>query len=220
MTPTSSARSPDTGDALIRAALRLFGEQGYDATSTREIAAAAGANVASISYHFGGKEGLRAACGDFIIGRMGSVMAAAFDIGDPGAPSGLTPQEASLRLVQICERMTQALNGEEGRLLAPFMLREITSPSSLIDTIYEGMIGPVHQRLCRLWADATGAPHDAPETLLRVFSLVGQIVYFALARRIVLKRMGWDDFGASEAATLTSVLRANVEAIIADATVR
>ena len=51
-----------TRDALVRAALKLFGRQGFDGTSTREIAAEAKANIGSIAYHFGGKEGLRAAC--------------------------------------------------------------------------------------------------------------------------------------------------------------
>ena len=38
--------------------MRGFGEKGFAATSIREIAALAGSNIASISYHFGGKEGL------------------------------------------------------------------------------------------------------------------------------------------------------------------
>ena len=36
-----------------------------------------GRNVASISYHFGGKEGLRAACAEHIVALMGKVLAAA-----------------------------------------------------------------------------------------------------------------------------------------------
>jgi AcrR family transcriptional regulator len=47
---------------LLQAATRLFGNQGYSRTSTREIAQAAGANVAAISYYFGDKAGLYQAC--------------------------------------------------------------------------------------------------------------------------------------------------------------
>ena len=43
---------------LLDAATRIFAEQGYARGSVREIAAAAHANVAAISYHFGGKAGL------------------------------------------------------------------------------------------------------------------------------------------------------------------
>lgn len=45
-------------ERLLRAALRLFAHQGYTKTSTREIAEAAGVNLAAISYYFGDKEGL------------------------------------------------------------------------------------------------------------------------------------------------------------------
>jgi AcrR family transcriptional regulator len=44
--------------AIINTAEKLFSEQGYDGTSVRDIADAAGINVAMISYYFGSKEGL------------------------------------------------------------------------------------------------------------------------------------------------------------------
>ena len=49
-----------TRTAIVEAAMRGFAEKGFAATGTREIAALAGTNVASIAYHFGGKDGLRA----------------------------------------------------------------------------------------------------------------------------------------------------------------
>ncbi len=43
---------------LLLSALRCFAAQGYSKTSTREMAEAAGVNVAAISYYFGDKAGL------------------------------------------------------------------------------------------------------------------------------------------------------------------
>src|SRR3990167_11545620 len=43
---------------LLHAGLRLFAQHGFSKTSTREIAEAAGTNVAAISYYFGDKAGL------------------------------------------------------------------------------------------------------------------------------------------------------------------
>lgn len=43
---------------LLHASLRLFAEKGFAKTSTREIALAAGANLAAIRYYFGDKAGL------------------------------------------------------------------------------------------------------------------------------------------------------------------
>ena len=45
-------------DKLLDGALACLRERGYGNTSSRDIARAAGVNVASINYHFGGKEAL------------------------------------------------------------------------------------------------------------------------------------------------------------------
>jgi AcrR family transcriptional regulator len=45
-------------DRLLDAAEQLFCEKGYEATSVRDLAAAADCNVASVNYYFGGKEKL------------------------------------------------------------------------------------------------------------------------------------------------------------------
>jgi AcrR family transcriptional regulator len=45
-------------DRLLRGALQCIAQKGYAATSSRDIAGAAGVNVASINYHFGGKDAL------------------------------------------------------------------------------------------------------------------------------------------------------------------
>jgi AcrR family transcriptional regulator len=48
----------DTKQKILNAAERLFAEQGYSATSLRQIIAEAGVNLASVHYHFGSKEEL------------------------------------------------------------------------------------------------------------------------------------------------------------------
>ena len=51
--------SSDSGrERILDAATRLFAALGYDGTSTRMIAEAAGLNVATVAYHVGGKRDL------------------------------------------------------------------------------------------------------------------------------------------------------------------
>jgi AcrR family transcriptional regulator len=50
--------SQATKDKLLDIAERLFGEQGYEATSLRHVIFEAGANLAAVHYHFGSKEEL------------------------------------------------------------------------------------------------------------------------------------------------------------------
>ena len=58
---TKSVRASEQEDArarLIDAAIKLFAEKGYEGTSVRDLATAAGVNVAAVSYHFGSKDEL------------------------------------------------------------------------------------------------------------------------------------------------------------------
>jgi AcrR family transcriptional regulator len=48
----------DTRTSILTAAEKLFSEQGYEGTSTRQIAREAGANMAMINYYFGSKDGV------------------------------------------------------------------------------------------------------------------------------------------------------------------
>ena len=57
-----------TARARIRdAAIALFAERGIGATSTRDIAAAAGVSGGLVRHHFGSKAGLRAACDTYVL---------------------------------------------------------------------------------------------------------------------------------------------------------
>ena len=89
MAQTSADTPPEgTRAALIAAGVALFGSKGFAATSTREIAARAKTNVASIAYHFGGKDGLRQACGAQFAQRLTAVLQQA------PVPADLRPDQA------------------------------------------------------------------------------------------------------------------------------
>ncbi|MEM9081192.1 MAG: TetR/AcrR family transcriptional regulator [Verrucomicrobiota bacterium] len=48
----------ETQERLLDAAEQLFAEKGFEAVSLRELTTVAGANLAAVNYHFGGKENL------------------------------------------------------------------------------------------------------------------------------------------------------------------
>src|SRR6185437_848559 len=52
------ATSADTKTRILDAAEALFTEHGFEATSLRQLTAAAGVNLAAVNYHFGSKEEL------------------------------------------------------------------------------------------------------------------------------------------------------------------
>ena len=206
------ASSEQTRAALVSAGLRLFGRHGFEATPIRDIAAEAQANVASIAYHFGSKDGLRLACADAVAKRMRAVAGQTILTSDPGGD----PDMAMAILEQALTAMVDFMAARpEAGDIAAFMMREMADPGAAVDLIYAELVGPVHKALCRLWATATGGDPESHATRLAVFAMAGQIIYFRVGRPMVLKRMEWRDIGPAEAAEIASTITGNLRAIAA-----
>jgi AcrR family transcriptional regulator len=213
MDPVPATSAEQTRRALVHAALRLFGTRGFDGTSTRDIAAAAKANIGSIAYHFGGKEGLRAACAAFIVETIQSIASQALS---PGTDAPIGKAAAVAQLNTAIERMVafvvaQPAAGE----IVQFVLRELAHPTAALDTIYDGVFEPMHRRLCGLWAEATGDEAESEGTKIAVFTIIGQVIYFRIGREAVLRRTGWKEFGPQEVTAVTSAIKDNLAAILA-----
>ncbi len=204
--PQSSQGEPpadSTPQSLVEAGLRLFGLKGYDATSIREIAGEAKANVASIGYHFGGKDGLRRACAEHVAATIRVFASAAFAEGPD--PSQLNAGEARERLHGFVARVVPfVLTDKRARLMMHFMIREMANPSIAIDIVYGGVVEPTHRRICALWAAVTGEEAESEAVRLAVFGVVGQVFYFRFAQEIVMRRMAWKEYGSREAAAIAS----------------
>ena len=211
---SASSSAEQTRKALVIAALRLFGTVGYDGASTREIAAAANANLGSIAYHFGGKEGLRLAVADYIVGLMQDLAARAAAASPPLPPA--TPEAAEAQLSIMLERMFGFfVASPQAAEIVPFVLREMSAPTDAFERIYAGVFEPLHKRFCGVWEMATGEPADSAGTKISVFTLIGQVVYFRLARQAVLRRMGWKDIGPAEVSAIATIATRNLRAAIA-----
>lgn len=215
-TQSQSALSAEqTRAALVRAALQLFGSKGFEATSTREIASAANANIGSIAYHFGNKDGLRLAAADHIVETIQGVAGQALGAGAEQLPVP-TREVAREMLAALLERMAHFIMAEpHSGEIVQFILRELARPTAALDRIYSGVFEPTHRRLCALWQAATGEPAESEAVRLTVFTLIGQAVYFRIGREPVRRRMGWNAIGAAETAAVAAVLRQNLMAIFA-----
>jgi len=203
MTETHPTRA-----ALVHAGLRLFGEMGYAAASTRAIAEAAGTNVASIAYHFGGKQGLEEACVEEIARRMGDV--SALPVAATASPS--TARDA---LEAILRRaVTYLFTADEAGEMVPFILRVLTEAGGSAEKLYDRLFEPRHRALCHLWSVATGQPAESEATRLAVFAMIGELVYFRINRAFVLRRMGWNAAGPAEAEAVADILAEHLHAAL------
>lgn len=201
----------DTRDALIAAGLDLFGRRGFDAVSVRDLARAAGANIAAVSYHFGGKDGLRRACAEAVVTQFTAALGGA-ELPDRPLPDFM----AQNLLEELLSGAVRALiTGPGAAPAVVFLLREVLPNPDLTDILYRGLFLKIHGRLCALWAMATGAEADSPATRLRMFSLIGQIAYFRIGQPVILRRMDWTAIAEDEAEAIRRALTQNLRAMIA-----
>lgn len=201
---------------LLDAAAHVFGEKGPAGATVREIASAAGQNVAAIAYHFGGKENLYRAVLEGVVqiirNRMADVLQ---EIASARRNGGPAPREA-LRLLKrfITEFYLRILSRTEAIRIGRLIVREQTEPSSAFEILYEKAFRDLHETLCFLVGRVLGWKASDRETILRTHSLMGQVWFFAVSRETILRRLGWRSLGGRNAETVATMLGENVEALL------
>ncbi len=138
------APAASTPDRLLDAAERLFAQRGYRGTSVREITASAGSNVASVTYHFRGKEGLYH---EMFLRRLRALSERRVD-SIRGAMIGARGGEAVERVLRAFARAwLQPLDDEGGQHLVDLMSRELAEPHLPPDLFAREMLEPVEDAL-------------------------------------------------------------------------
>lgn len=210
----ATAAPPSAREALVRAAIEAFGRDGFDAVSTRRIAAAAGVNSALISYYFEGKEGLYGACVEAIAGtiagRLGPLGAAVEARLVAGAGDRAS---ARCGLKQLLSGFLALLTQPEVTPWARIILREQQDPTAHFEVLYGRVMAPFMDLMTRLCADARGAPAANADDRLTAITLFGQISIFRAHRAAVLATMGWPEVGADEQASIERVVHRHIDRI-------
>ena len=204
------SRAEKTKQALLNAAFPLFAENGFAATSTREIAVRAKCNVASITYHFGSKEGLHIACAKEMTNHMTALR------NDPGS-------------VQLPDIVNEAQSQFEAKILAQayilmrmpkastiikFLLREAQDQSKAFDYIYENFFMAMFNMFQQDWLETTHQTEEDETSLLTVFTIIGQLAYFRVGQPIILRRMQWNEYGEAETRTILRLLQTNIRTLV------
>ena len=136
MSPDSSAE--DARTRLLHSGLRLFAQQGFAKTSTRELAEHAGVNIASISYYFGDKAGLYRAV---FFEPLGAAQRGSRDSDWLGLS---LPQALGALYAELLEPLRQ---GDTARLCMKLHFREMLEPSGLWEQQLAQGFQPMHEAL-------------------------------------------------------------------------
>lgn len=215
MKSRTSARNDTTRRKLIDAALAEFASLGYAAATTRSIAEKAGANLAAIPYHFGGKEGLYHAVVQFVADTIGEQALTELQTVERLLERSRVHREELLAgLELILTKFGRIIIGSDiaGRL-GPIILREQMQPTSAFDRLYEGGLGRGHRILCKLTARLMDRPEDDPEASIRAHTLLGQVLAFRAAREIIMQRLGWKTFNEQRVEETLKVIVENCRRI-------
>ena len=173
--PPDAAPS-DSRQCLLHAALRCFAEHGFVKTTTRMIADAAKANVASIRYYFGDKAGIYRAA---FIEPMGQPQDDIELFDSPtlsleqalqGLYSGFIEPLKKGELVQLCTKLH---------------MREMVEPTGLWQQEIDHGIAPYHQALVKVLCRHLNIAHEDDDVHRLAICIVAQAVFLYMGREVL-----------------------------------
>jgi TetR/AcrR family transcriptional regulator len=170
----------DTRTKLIETATPLFADKGLAGVSVRELAHAAGANVAAVSYHFGGKEELYHAVLEY---QFEPIAAALERI---QAISSLPPVER----LELYASLVTGVHRQRPYLLR-FVHSELTCPTTAFEAVVKKYIPRIFHFLHQSLEDGVAAGDFRPDldTNFACLSLAGILNFYfivkPLARQIL-----------------------------------
>ena len=150
-----------TRERLLAAAAEVFAEHGYKSATVREICRRAGANVAAVNYHFGGKDNLYAA----MLGHYMRTCQATYPL-DEGAPPGSPPEQRLRAFVRgLVQRILGGGDDPVSEAHGKLVSLELIDPTPACDTLLREHITPVNDLLADILRGMLGARADDPYVL-------------------------------------------------------
>ena len=214
LTFPGTTRGENARNRLIAAAIAQFGEYGMHAT-TRDIAAAAGQNIAAITYYFGSKDDLYMASAQWIADFINAHFRPHAEAAE-ALLAQTSPDKAAIRQLidDACRHMIRLMTADETLNISKFISREQLSPTAAYQRVHEQVIAPLHDHLTRLIARYSGCDAQATDTILHTHALIGEILAFRLGRETILLRTGWTQFDEEKAAAIHQVVARHIDWIL------
>ncbi|OYP34341.1 TetR/AcrR family transcriptional regulator [Rhodopirellula sp. MGV] len=166
---------------LLEAAGQLFAEKGFDRTTSKEITELAGANVASVNYHFQGIEGLYAAVVEEASGLL--VTSAQMQEAMQGHQDPNNKLEAFLRMF-VRSLTSPASSSWKLRILA----REFSSPTLCNQPLHKKERMQKVSILKGIVAEITGLPEEHPAVARSCINVLAPCFFLMIGDRPTIKK--------------------------------
>jgi AcrR family transcriptional regulator len=170
----------DTRDRILLASQKLFAEKGFDATSVRDITTEANCNVASVNYHFGGKDNLYLETFRSMVDLLRDQRLSVLD-----ELMGRTPPPTLEEFLKsFAEGFINPLVDEmRGRQFMALVSREMFDPRLPHDVFVSEFIHPIMERSLAALA-VVGPPLEPNDARLCIMSMVGQLLHALRAHNL------------------------------------
>lgn len=199
---------------LLEVALVQFGQAGFKGASTRAIAAEAGTNMSSITYHFGSKHGLYLATARHVSGLLQTWIVSAIDSAARACRGLRDPIAARRALHGVFERAAEVFNAEETKAVSRFIVMEQAEAGEGFALIYGAAMGPMIDGVVALLLAALDHCIAEEEARIRSVVLFGQVLVFSVSRGSVLRTNRWSEVGPDQLAMIKRVIATNLDAVL------
>jgi TetR/AcrR family transcriptional regulator, regulator of cefoperazone and chloramphenicol sensitivity len=211
-------RGDATRAQIIAAALKIFGEHGYDRAATRDIALEASVNPPALQYYFDGKAGLHRACAQFIIDRASVTLGPALEQAQRAIKSGRSSGVLDA-VVGLLDAMTDSFAEPDSEIWSRFIHRgKADGAGPGVELIREKLSVPILDAVANLLALATGQNAADDEVRLRAMLILSQVHAVHTGRENMARFMRWKKFDLDKITLLKLLIRQNTCAAIEAAT--
>ena len=207
-------RGEETRARIVAAALRVFGEEGYERASTRRIADGAGVKPPALQYYFDSKEGLHRACAEHILASATGLLRALAE-----ADRRLSAEGAGVAAEALCDVLDAlvdiSLDVKTDPGKARFMARaQADGLGPALPMKPYRIITQIADELTKLVAAALACDPGDVEVKLRASVLLAQVSAFSSGRENTLRFLGWPDFDLDRRDAVKQILRVHTLAAV------
>ena len=209
-------KGKDTRARILDAALKTFGNEGFKAATTRQIADDAGVNLPAIKYYFDGKEGLYLACAHEIAARYGRLMLPIGATAREALASQMDTESARTHLKHVFGALADFLLGtSEVHLWTLFVQREMADPGPAFEILYTELWKPGAELSAALISRVLGQHTTTEEARIRALLLISSLTAFATGSRAAIRVLGWPDLRGERLELIKKAIHGQIDLIVA-----
>lgn len=207
---------------MLLAALDQFGRHGFDGTTTRMIATAAGMNLGAIAYYFGTKDELYIEAAGFLAdaiqARQREPLSLLRDQGS-GNKAPRVPADQDELIDQVvaflCQQARVLLADDFPAAWVQFFLRLQAEEGPALERLFSQVVAPMQDAVEGLVARICG--REASDAMPRAITFLAahQVMSLRLSDALLLRRLGWDRFTPQRIDQLLDLIAKSLRAQLA-----